>query len=329
MSRPVTLFTGQWADLPFEKICALAEEMGYDGLEIAAWGDHFKAQKAVEDPEYVPKKKEILQKHNLKCWAIGAHLPGQCVGARYDKRYDAFAPDELAGKPEEIRNWGIEQMKMLAEGANKMGCQVITGFTGSPIWKFLYSFPPTSQEMIEKAFAEIVELWNPILDRFDKYEVKFALEVHPTEIAFDYYTTEKLLKAFDYREAFGINFDPSHLIWQGVDPEVFLRDFADRIYHVHMKDAAVNLDGKAGILASHLPFGDLRRGWDFRSLGHGDVDFEVIIRQLNAMNYNGPLSVEWEDSGMDRIYGAKEALEFVREIDFKPSERAFDESMEN
>ncbi|MGM0682498.1 MAG: sugar phosphate isomerase/epimerase family protein, partial [Thermodesulfobacteriota bacterium] len=190
------------------------------------------------------------------------------------------------------------------------------------------SFPTTSQEMVDQAFVKVAEIWSPILDKFDEYGVKFALEVHPTEIAFDYYTTEKLLKAFDYRDTFGLNFDPSHLIWQGVDPQIFLRDFADRIYHVHMKDAAVTLDGKSGILASHLPFGDRRRGWDFRSLGHGDVNFEEIIRELNEMNYTGPLSVEWEDSGMDREYGAREAVRFVRNIDFEPSELAFDESME-
>ncbi|MFW5986344.1 MAG: sugar phosphate isomerase/epimerase family protein, partial [Halanaerobiales bacterium] len=99
-------------------------------------------------------------------------------------------------------------------------------------------------------------------------------------------------------------------------------------YHVHMKDAAVTLDGKSGILCSHLEFGDNRRGWDFRSLGHGDVNFEEIIRELNVIDYNGPLSVEWEDSGMDREFGAEEACEFVKRVDFAPSEIAFDESME-
>jgi sugar phosphate isomerase/epimerase len=198
---------------------------------------------------------------------------------------------------------------------------------GSPIWKYWYSFPQTTKEMIDAAFKEIVRLWSPIFDEFDRQGVKFALEVHPTEIAFDYYTAQRLLKEFDYRPTLGFNFDPSHLQWQGVNPVLFLRDFADRIYHVHMKDAAVTLDGRAGILGSHLEFGDTRRGWNFRSLGHGDVDFENIIRELNAIAYQGPLSVEWEDSGMDREYGAREACEFVRKIDFPPSEVAFDSAL--
>ena len=154
---------------------------------------------------------------------------------------------------------------------------------------------------------EIYDLWTPILDEFVKNGIKFALEVHPGEIAFDYYSTKRLLEKFAERPEFGLNFDPSHLIWQGIIPHLFLQDFADKIYHVHMKDAAVTLDGRSGLLGSHIDFGDLRRGWNFRSLGHGDVDFENIICVLNAIGYEGPLSVELEDSVMEREYGAKEA----------------------
>lgn len=328
MSRPVTLFTGQWTDLSFKEIAELAGDLGYDGLEIACWGDHLDVKKAANDKNYVAEKKEILEKNDLKVWTIGNHLAGQCVGAKYDKRLDNFAPDELAGKPEEIRKWAIEEMKLTAAAAKNMGCDTVSGFTGSPIWKYFYSFPQTTQEMVEDGYDKIVELWTPIFDEFDRQGVKFALEVHPTEIAYDYYTTKKLLEKFNYRDTLGINFDPSHLIWQGVKPHLFLREFGDRVYHVHMKDAGIKQNGTEGILGSHLPFGDNRRGWDFRSLGHGDVNFEEIIRELNHLNYKGPLSVEWEDSGMDREYGAKEALEFVRKVDFKPSEIAFDESME-
>lgn len=324
MSRPVTIFSGQWADLPFEELCKKVESFGYDGIEIASWGDHLDPRKAASDTAYVANRKGILAKHGLKCWAISGHLPGQCVGDLWDPRLDGFAPAQYAGQPDKIREWAIEEMKYIARAAKAMGVSVVTGFLGSPIWKYWYSFPQTSEEMIDNAFKEIVQLWNPIFDEYDKNGIKFALEVHPTEIAFDYYTAQRLLKEFNCRPTLGFNFDPSHLIWQGVTPHIFLRDFADRIYHVHMKDAAVTLDGKAGILGSHLTFGDTRRGWNFRSLGHGDVDFENIIRELNAMNYQGPLSVEWEDSGMEREYGAKEACAFVRKIDFAPSNVAFD-----
>ncbi len=327
MSRPVTLFTGQWADLPFEELCKKVSEWGYDGLEIACWGDHMDVRKAATDPGYVEEKKAILKKYSLGCWALGAHLAGQAVADKWDERLDVFVPDDVKGKPDEIKAWAAEEMTFTAQAAKNMDCYVVTGFTGSPIWKYWYSFPPTPDEMVEEGFKTVVNLWTPILDEFDKQGVKFALEVHPSEIAFDLYTAQHLLEVFERRPTFGFNFDPSHLIWQGVQPHLFIRELADRIYHVHMKDAGVTLDGKAGILGSHLPFGDQRRGWNFRSLGHGSVNFEEIIRELNAANYNGPLSVEWEDNGMDREFGAEESAAFVKKINFSPSAIAFDGDM--
>jgi sugar phosphate isomerase/epimerase len=327
MARPITLFTGQWADLSFEEICRKARDWGYDGLEIACWGDHMEVRRAAEDPGYGASKQAMLAEYGLNCWALGAHLAGQCVGDRYDARLDTFAPADVKGNPEALRQWAVEEMKLTARAAKAMGCGVVNGFMGSPIWPFWYSFPPTTEEMIEQGFQEIVRLWTPILEEFDACGVKFGLEVHPTEIAFDFYTAQHLLDAFAHRPNLGFNFDPSHLLWQGMEPHLFIREFGDRIFHVHMKDAAVTLDGKAGILGSHLPFGDLRRGWNFRSLGHGDVNFEEIIRELNAVGYRGPLSVEWEDNGMDREFGARESAEFVRSINFAPADVAFDKDM--
>lgn len=327
MGRPITLFTGQWADLKFEDLCKKASAWGYDGLEIACWGGHMDVREAASDPAYVKKKKDVLKKHGLGCWALGAHLAGQCVGDEYDPRLDGFAPHEVKGKPDELRLWAVEEMKLTARAAKAMGCGVVTGFMGSPIWKMWYSFPPTTEETVEAGYAKVRELWTPILDEFDRAGVKFGLEVHPTEIAFDLYTAQKLLEVFGRRPTLGFNFDPSHLLWQGLEPHLFIREFADRIYHVHMKDAAVTLDGRAGILGSFLPFGDVRRGWNFRSLGHGDVNFEEIIRELNSIAYEGPLSVEWEDNAMDREFGARESLEFVRRMNFSPSAVAFDKDM--
>jgi sugar phosphate isomerase/epimerase len=324
MPRPVTLCTGQWADLPFEEVCKKASAWGYDGLELACWGDHMDVRQAASDPTYVKKKWQVLKKYKLGCWSISAHLAGQCVGDLYDERLNGFVPDAVRGKPDKIKKWAAEEMIMSGRAAKAMGVGVVNGFMGSPIWKAWYSFPPTTEEMVEAGFNKILKLWTPIFDEYDKLGVKFALEVHPTEIAFDLYTSDRLLTKFNRRATLGFNFDPSHLVWQGIEPHLFIREFADRIYHVHMKDAAVTLDGKAGILGSHLPFGDLRRGWNFRSLGHGDVPFDEIIRELNAAGYQGPLSVEWEDMGMDREFGAKEACDFVKNINFSPSTAAFD-----
>ncbi len=327
MARPVTIISGQWADLPFETLCEKVSEFGYEGIEIANLGDHMDLARAASDPRYVEEKKAVLARHGLKAWALSAHLTGQCVGDPWDPRLDGFAPPSVKGKPDAIVAWATEDMKNAARAARAMGASVVTCFMGSPIWRYWYSFPQTTEAMIEDAYAEIVRRWTPIFDVFDECGVRFALEVHPTEIAYDYYTAKRLLEAFKGRRTLGFNFDPSHLLWQGVRPELFIRDFADRIYHVHMKDVAVRSDGRSGILGSHLPFGDLRRGWNFVSLGHGDVDFDAIVRELNAAGYTGPLSVEWEDVGMDREYGAREALEYVRRHDFPASLIAFDAAM--
>ena len=329
MARKVTLFTGQWADLPLEVLAEKAKSWGYDGLELACWGDHFEVERALAEDGYCQGRRDLLARYDLGVWAISTHLVGQCVCDPNDFRTDGFAPPELAGKPEEKRAWAIETVKKTARAARKLGVDVVNGFTGSSIWHLLYTFPPFDMSVIEEGYRFFAEKWNPILDVFAEEGVRFALEVHPTEIAFDIVTARRALEALEWRPEFGFNFDPSHLIWQGVDPVRFIQEFPDRIYHVHMKDAAVTLDGYSGILSSHLNFGEAQRGWDFRSLGHGDVEFGEIIRQLNRIGYTGPLSVEWEDSGMDREHGAKEAAEFVRKVDFPPSAVAFDAAFDS
>lgn len=330
MARPVTMFTGQWADLSLEELAKMMAEIGYDGLELACWGDHMDVFKAADDLDYCKRQKAILEKNNLQLFAISNHLAGQLVcDLNNDSRSDMFAPADCAGDAEKKRTWAVEAMKATAKAAKNLDVKVVNGFTGSSIWHLLYSFPPVSDEMIEEGFQFFAEMWNPILDVFDECGVKFALEVHPTEIAFDIITAKKALEAIGNREAFGFNFDPSHLHWQMVDPVRFIQEFPDRIYHVHMKDAAIQLDGRTGILASHLNFGKPGRGWDFRSLGRGGIDFEEIIRALNQIGYAGPLSVEWEDCGMDRIHGASEAVDFVRTIDFKPSNVQFDAAFDS
>jgi len=326
MARPVTLFTGQWADLKIEDMARMTREFGYDGIELACWGDHFEVDKALAEDDYCSKRRELLDSHDLQCHAISAHLVGQAVLDPIDQRHKDIIPPYVwgDGDPAGVNERACEELKNTARAAQKFGVEVVNGFTGSSIWHLNYSFPPVSPQMIDDGFALLAERFNPILDVFGECGVRFALEVHPTEIAFDIYTAQRALEALDHREEFGFNFDPSHLHWQGVDPVEFIRAFPDRIYHVHIKDAITTLDGRTGILASHLNFGDARRGWDFRSPGRGAVNFEEIIRALNDIDYQGPLSIEWEDSGMDREFGAREACEFTRGIDFAPSGLAFD-----
>ncbi|MXY30312.1 MAG: sugar phosphate isomerase/epimerase [Gammaproteobacteria bacterium] len=331
MTRPVTLFTGQWADMPLAKLAAKASAWGYDGLELACWGDHFDVARAAADPGYCADRRELLEAHGLEVWAISNHLVGQAVCDPIDDRHRAILPPRVwgDGDPEGVRARAAAEMKATARAAANLGVEVVNGFTGSSIWHLLYPFPPVSDATIDAGFADFASRWHPILDAFDEAGVRFALEVHPTEIAFDIASTERTLEAIDNRDAFGFNYDPSHLAYQGIDVVEFIHRFSDRIYHVHLKDVWwADRPMPSGVFGGHLPFGHRHRSWDFRSPGRGKVPFEDIVRALARIGYAGPLSVEWEDMDMDREHGAREACAFVRSLDFPPSSAAFDAAFE-
>ena len=176
MARPVTLFTGQWADLPLTELAKKASGWGYDGLELACWGDHFDAAKGATDPAYCEQQKNILKENHLSVYAISNHLAGQLVcDLNNDARSDGFAPNDCAGNPQKKRAWAVETMKQSAIAAKNMGLNVVNGFTGSSIWHLVYSFPPVSEEQIEEGFKYFADMWHPILDVFDENGVKFAL----------------------------------------------------------------------------------------------------------------------------------------------------------
>jgi sugar phosphate isomerase/epimerase len=332
MGRPVTLFTGQWADLPLEEVAKKASAWGFDGLELACWGDHFEVDKALSNDKYTQSRWDILNRYGLKCYAISAHLVGQAVcDFSIDERHKGILPARIwgDGDPEGVRRRAAEDVMNTARAAAKFGVKVVNGFTGSKIWHTVALFPPVPPEMIEDGYRDFADRWNPILDVFDEAGVKFALEVHPGEIAYDLWTTRQALDAIGNREAFGINFDPSHLHWQMVDPVAFVHEFGPKIYHMHVKESVRVLNGRNGILSSHLPFGDYRRGWDFVSPGRGGVPFEQVFRTLNSVGYSGPYSIEWEDNGMNREQGAPEALAMVRRLDLTPSEASFEEAFKS
>ncbi len=327
MSRPVTLFTGQWADLDFEVICQKAKQFGYDGVELACWGNHFEVRKALEDDAYCRSRWDVLHKYDLQCLAISNHLVGQATCDHIDGRHQTILPSYVwgNGKPEEVRQRAAEEMMHTAQAAADLGVQIVNGFTGSSIWHLNYSFPPVDPSSIDAGYRDFADRWNPILDAFDQAGVLFALEVHPTEMAFDISSAERVLEAISHRKTFGFNYDPSHLGYQGVDYVQFIRVFRERLYHTHMKDVYwADTLCRSGVFGGHLPFGHPDRYWNFRSLGRGRIRFEEVILVLNEIGYSGPLSVEWEDTDMDRAHGAREAADFLHRLDFEPSSVVFD-----
>jgi sugar phosphate isomerase/epimerase len=342
MPRPVSLFTGQWADLPLEEMCRQARSFGYDGLELACWGDHFDVPRALSENDYVQKHWELLADFGLGAFAISTHLVGQAVCDRIDERHQSILPERIwgDGDPEGVRARAAAEMKDTAKAARRFfdaapeavkqrleatGRTVVVGFTGSSIWSYLYSFPPNRPGQIEAGYRDFATRWGDILGEFEAQDVCFALEVHPTEIAFDIPSTRRALEAIGRHPRFGFNFDPSHFGYQGVDYLGFLREFGERIFNVHVKDVWwSDRPTEAGVFGGHTEFGADGRFWDFRSPGRGRIDFEGIVRVLNHSGYQGPLTVEWEDPMMAREHGAAEAARFVRALDFPRAGVAFD-----
>ena len=324
MSRTVTLYSLQWGDLKLEEICQKAKSFGYEGLELGL-PDHLDVRQT--DMSYYNGIKDLLKKYNLELHTISTHLIGQAVCDRIDERHKGILPSYIwgDGDPEGVRQRAAEELILTGKAASMLGVDTVVGFTGSPIWHMLYSFPPVSESLIEDGFNEFAKRFTPILDEYQKLGVRYALEVHPTEIAFDTITAKRALEALNYHPAFGFNYDPSHLGYQGVDYVDFIYQFPDRIFHVHMKDVYWSDTPKqVGVFGGHVAFGDPRRYWNFRSVGRGKINFEEIIRALNVIGYTGPLSIEWEDSAMDREHGARESCEFTKKIDFEMSGHAFD-----
>jgi sugar phosphate isomerase/epimerase len=318
MPRPVILFSGQWADLPLEELALKAGEWGYHGLDLCCWGDHFEIQRALSEDDYCQRKLDLLAAHDLQPFVVSNHRVGQAVCDRIDARHRQLVPDYIwdDGDPVGVQERAAEEMMATIRAAQKLGIDVVSGFCGSPLWSFVAGYPGPSHDVVRAGLEDFARKWQPILDVCRDTGVRFALEVHPGQIAFDLHSAAMVLDAVHGREELGFTLDPSHLHWQGVDPVEFLRHFPERIYHVHIKDLMVTLNGRSGLLNSYLPDGDPRRGWSFRSPGHGGIDWESFIRGLNEIHYEGPLAVEWKDAGMEREFGAEDACKFVKRLDF-------------
>ncbi len=327
MARPIILFSAAWADVTFEELAPQVAEWGYAGLELCCWGDHLEVQRALSEDEYIARKLALLNRLEMTVPVVSNHRVSQAVCDVIDGRHRDLLPEYVwgDGQPQGVQQRAVEEMMTSARAAQKLGAGVLAGFTGSPLWSFLNAYPGPSPALVADALKDFARRWTPILEVCQECGLRYAFEVHPGQIAFDLYSAEMVLDVLDGRPEFGFTLDPSHLHWQGVDPVEFVRRLGHRVYHVHVRDAVVTLDGRAGLLASYLPHGDPRRGWQFRSPGRGGIDWEAFIRALNEVGYDGALSVDWKDPGMDRSFGAEEAYRFVRRLNFEPPPRSGEE----
>jgi sugar phosphate isomerase/epimerase len=327
MPRPVLLCSSSWADLPLEGLAGRARDWGFQGLELCCWGDHLEVQRALAENNYCQHKLALLSRHDLSLASVNCQRVGQAVGGPIDARLQRFLPDYVwgDGSPEGVRQRATEEVTATIQAAQKLGVNVVCTCTGSSLWSLVAGFPPVGPNDVMQTFRDFAKRWNPILDVCRDAGTRLACLVQPGQIAFDLASAELALEAVAGRDEFGFTFDPVPLHWQGVDPVEFLRQFSERIYHVHVNDVALTLNGRSSLLGAYLSDGDPRRGWSARSPGHGGIDWEGTIRALNAIGYEGPLAVDWHDPGMNRDHGAEDACKFVKRLDFEPAPPAGDQ----
>jgi sugar phosphate isomerase/epimerase len=255
MPRPVTLFTGQWADLSCDTMIQKAKSFGYDGVELACWGDHFEVDKGRPGLLRCQTRQAECRRHAVPCHLHPPRRPGRVRQHRPPPRADPL--------PRHLWRWqsrrrapacrrGAHQDRSCREAFRRQRRERLHRQQHlAP----RYSFPPNLPGQIEAGYADFAKRFKPILDEYQKLGIRYALEVHPTEIAFDIASAERALQAVDYHPAFGFNYDPSHFGYQGVDYVKFIYKFSDRIFHVHMKDVAWGIgDGTAGVFGGHVDF---------------------------------------------------------------------------
>jgi sugar phosphate isomerase/epimerase len=311
----IGIFTALFGDWPLEKVARYVSELGYEAVELPAWAGNIHL-----DPKAVlggkgKELKSLLARYGLSISAISHGVAGQLSMGPHDSSTDAWAPGM---NPEEKVAYAIDQLKMTAQAASEIEVPVVTGLIGSHVWDKWYIFPPANEKLYEEGFTLFAERWNAILDEFRKYGVKWGLEVHPTGIAYNIETAEQALAALDNRPEFGFNFDPSHLVWQLIDPVVFVKTFGTRIFHCHAKDAELQEDEvrRSGVIPTG---GWMRpdRGFRFRVPGWGQVNWRRVITALVSVGYDYVMSFEHEDPVMSPEDGAEKAIAYLRPLIIK------------
>lgn len=277
--------------------------------------------------------------------AVAAYKRWREAGNNPPKNDPLFVPEHVGQLMREQSSIALVQSANYAGALGKLQNRVvpIPFFTGSPAraWSAFFAFPPIPKEIAGFAITDprdaslqlIVERFGSFFDACRNNGTKCGLECHPSERAMgDLASAEAFLKAMDdagYGDVVGINFDGSHIKWQGCDPIQFIREFGNRIWSAHIKGVQVKANTRNGLLGGHMPMGHPENGWNFVTAGtnRDAVSIEEVIVELNRKGYDGAINVEWEDNDADMFAGAKTALRNIRRADLPPSKVAHDEAL--
>ncbi len=300
-------------DMPFSEACKFLAENGVQMVEVGCGGfpgkGHCDAKELLQNEQKRTEFQNVLKENNLEISALSSHGNMVHPDPTIAKGFDDDLTDAI----------------LLAE---KLGVPVVNTFSGCPGGSKEDKTPNWVTCPWPEDFSEILEYqWNEVLIPYWKEKVAFAKEHGVTKIAlelhpgFSVYNTRTLLKL---REAvgpeIGANFDPSHLIWQGMDPCTCIRELGKEgaLFHFHAKDTKIDKANTAlnGVLDTTHYGNELERSWLFRTIGYGNSEdyWKAIISELRMAGYDYAISIEHEDSLMTSREGLLKAIAFLKNV---------------
>ncbi len=309
-----------------ESICEWVASLGYKGVQIPTWESRLiNLDLAAESQTYCDELKGKINSYGLEITELSTHLQGQLVAVHpaYDLMFDAFAPDDLKGKPKARTEWAIKQVKNAGKASQRLGLNAHATFSGALLWHTMYPWPQRPAGLVDLGFQELADRWLPILNHFDECGVDVCYEVHPGEDLHDGLSYERFLEKVHNHSRACLLFDPSHFVLQQLDYLQYIDFYHERIRAFHVKDAEFNASGKCGVYGGYADWKD--RAGRFRSPGDGQVDFKGIFSKLSQYGYDGWAVMEWECCIKSAAQGAKEGAPFIQSHIIEVTEKAFDD----
>ena len=305
------VFTNVVGNLPFEEALAYFKTMGIQAVEIGCGGypgkDHCNPDVLLNDEAKFNEFMALIEKYDVMVSALSCHgnpvHPNKEIAAEFDR---------------DMRN-----AVLMAE---KMGLHQINCFSGCPGDSETSQYPNWVTCPWPDDFGAILDYqWNQVLIPYWKEFVEFAkahgvnkiaLELHPGFCCYNTHSLMKLRTAVG--PEIGVNFDPSHLIWQGMNPVAVIRELKDAIFHVHAKDTRIDTinTGVNGVLDTQHYGDEINRSWIFRSVGYGNdtLYWKDIVSALRMVGYDYAISIEHEDSLMSQNEGLQKAVATLKEV---------------
>ncbi len=309
-----------------DSICKWVADLGYKGIQIPTWDDRcINLKTAAESKTYCDELKGRIEAHGLQITELSTHLQGQLVAVNpaYDLMFDAFAPEELKGKPKERTKWAKQQVKYAASASQHLGLTSHATFSGALLWHTMYPWPQRPNGLVERGFKELADRWLPILNHFDARGVDVCYEVHPGEDLHDGISFEMFLKEVNNHPRACLLYDPSHFVLQQLDYLEYIDIYHERIKAFHVKDAEFNPTGRSGVYGGYQSWAN--RAGRFRSPGDGHVDFTSIFSKLSQYGFDGWAVMEWECCIKSPEQGAREGAPFIQSHIIEVTEKAFDD----